>query len=70
MTFDEMAEWPHSRARHTVDMVRLTVKHPADVRTQVIVIEYDELKAWMKRSRADGFSVEAEPLGSSEVGTA
>ena len=40
MTFDEMAEWPHSRARQTVDMVRLTVKHPADLRTQVIVIEY------------------------------
>jgi len=63
MLVNEMTEWPHSRARKTVDMVRLTVKHPADFCSQVIVIEYDELNAWITRSRADGFSVEAEKLG-------
>jgi hypothetical protein len=70
MRIDETTQWPHSRARKTVDMVRLTITHCPDQTTSVIVIEHDELNRWIVSSRKRGFSLEAESLGPSEVGSA
>jgi hypothetical protein len=70
MTFDEMAKGPHSRARETVHMVRLTIKHRAGRFKRIVVIEHGDLDIWITSSRTYGFSLEAESLGSSEVGTA
>ena len=70
MPIDKMTQWPHSRAREIVHMVRLTIKHRAGRFTRVVVIEHDDLDTWITSSRTYGFSLEAESLGSSEVGTA
>ena len=70
MPIDELTNWPHSRTRKTVDMVRLTIKHRAGRFTRVIVIEHDDLEIWITSSRTYGFSLETESLGSSEVGRA
>ena len=59
-----------SRTPQTVGMVRLTIKHRAESTAHVIVIEHDELNAWIGQMRTYGFSLEAESLGSSEVGWA
>ena len=70
MSIDEVTEWPQSRARKTVDMVRLTIKHRAGQFTRVVIIEHDDLDIWITSSRTYGFSLEAESLGPSEVGRA
>jgi hypothetical protein len=51
-------------------MVRLTIKHRAGRFKRVVVIEHDDLDIWIRSSRTYGFSLEAESLGSSEVGRA
>ena len=70
MPIDETTQWPQSRTRETINMVRLTIKHRAERSTHVIVIEHEELNRWITHSRRHGFSLEAESLGSSEVGRA
>jgi type II secretory pathway component PulL len=51
-------------------MVRLAIKHSADGRTRVVVIEHDELNGWIDLARKHGFSVEAKSIGQSAVGKA
>ena len=70
MRTDETTQWPQPRARKTVDIVRLTIKHRPERFTCVVVIEHDDLDMWITSSRTYGFSLEAESLGSSEVGRA
>jgi len=58
---------PIARAPKTVAMVRIALKHSAEDRTHVVVIEHDELCAWIDHARKHGFSFEAESLGWSQV---
>jgi hypothetical protein len=47
MTIDDMTEWPHSRARKTVGMVRLPIRLHAGRFARVVVIEHDDLDIWI-----------------------
>ncbi|MBF8293442.1 MAG: hypothetical protein HW392_2269 [Steroidobacteraceae bacterium] len=68
MMIADTTQWPHSRAKKTVEMVQLTLRHRD--RTHVIVIEHHELSDWICCSRAHGLSLEAKSIGPSEVGMA
>jgi len=70
MMIDDTTQWPHSRARKTVEMVQLTLRHHAGRRKHVIVIEHHELNDWISCSRTHGLSLEAKSIGPSEVGRA
>ena len=70
VTVDKTTEGPHSRARETVHMVRLTIKHRAGRFKRIVVIEHGDLNIWIAWALMYGLSVEAESLGSSEVGRA
>ena len=54
----------------TVDLVRITLKHRTESNPHVVVIEHDELNAWITHSRKHRFSFEAEFIGRSELGRA
>ena len=54
----------------TVDLVRITLKHRTELTPHVVVIEHDELGAWINHSRKHRFSFEAEFIGRSELGRA
>ena len=56
----------HAQARQA-DMLRLTLKHPAESASHVVVIEHSELNVWIKHLRKHRFAFEAEVIGSSEM---
>jgi hypothetical protein len=72
MLMNNATQWHDSRARETVVMVRLTLKHPAQrtKRALGLVIEHDELNMWIAYARKHKCSLEAESIGASEVGRA
>ena len=51
-------------------MVRITFRHRAGQTPQVMVVEHDELNAWISHSQEQMFSIEAEFIGLSEIGRA
>lgn len=57
----------HAQARQTVAMLRLTLKHPAEWTSHVVVIEHGELNAWIKHLRKHRFAFEAELISASEM---
>ena len=63
-------QWRQSRAQQTVGKVRLTIKHPAELTAHVIVVEHDELNAWIRQMRRYGVSIEAESRGELVVASA
>ena len=54
----------------TVDLVRVTLRHREELDAHVVVIEYDEVNAWINHSRKHKYSFEAEFIGRSELGRA
>ena len=58
------------RPPNTVDLLRITFRQRPEQDPQVVVLEHDELNAWISSSGRDMFSVEAEFIGLSEIGRA
>jgi hypothetical protein len=57
----------HTQASQAGEMLRLTLKHPAESASHVVVIEHSELNGWIKHLRKHRFAFEAELIGSSEM---
>jgi hypothetical protein len=57
----------HAQTPQTVARLRLTLKHPAEWKSHVVVIEHTELDAWIEHSRRHRFAFEAELISTSDI---
>jgi type II secretory pathway component PulL len=63
MFSNEARRSPLSVATSSVYSVRIILKHPAERRPHVVLIEHHELGDWIQHARKHGFALQAESVG-------
>ena len=47
--------------------VRVSLKHPAEQRPHIVLIEHHELSSWIQHARRHGFALQAESIDPSDL---